>query len=170
MDAERFERILRTMSTSPSRRQALSGLLGALLGGALSSGSILSAAKKKGKGGKGKKGKGKGKKGGKGKTKKPQCPASCPVCQQCVDGQSCTPIAGNTPCDGAGRCLNGVCNQPPNCVSFALPCGQLPTDTPCCAGTCSNLVNQCLTRGDAGAKCNVNADCTSQSCVGYRCQ
>src|SRR5262245_56482784 len=119
MDADRFEQALRRLTTSPSRRQALRGLVGAILGGSVLGGASLVPAAKGKKGGKGKGG---GKKKGKGKPTKPQCPASCPVCQQCVDGQSCTPVANDAACNGTGRCLNGTCNPPPNCASPGAFC------------------------------------------------
>src|SRR3954467_9022051 len=125
MDTERFDRWVRTLTAPRSRRGALTGLLGgglSLLGVA---GTTAKHHKKKHK-------------------KKPKCPASCPVCQQCVDGRSCTFQANATPCgnlacqecrggactnladdagcNGNGRCLAGTCNPPPNCSSFTTLC------------------------------------------------
>jgi hypothetical protein len=55
MDTDRFERALKLLSTAPSRRQALGGVVGVLVGGVLGSASPISARGRKGKGGKGKK-------------------------------------------------------------------------------------------------------------------
>src|SRR4051812_12300872 len=122
----------------------------------------------------------------------PQCPTSCPSCQECVNGQSCTPkgngsscegnpckacqsgacvdLAGNTVCNSTGRCLNGTCNQQPNCVPFASTCST--TGAPCCAtgSTCTGAPGTCPDKGGAGTGCLHGFECVSNSCVGYRCQ
>jgi hypothetical protein len=184
MDGSQFDTLLRSLTTARSRRSALLGMLG-LLG-------LTEAEAKHHKKKKKKKG------GSPPASPPPspplppapQCPTSCPSCQECVNGQSCTPkgngsscegnpckacqsgacvdLAGNTVCNSTGRCLNGTCNQPLNCVPFSSACN--PTGAPCCAGTCNGVGNTCPTQGGAGAGCVHGYECLSNSCVGYRCQ
>src|SRR3954465_13362246 len=127
MDGTRFDRLLRQMTRAQSRRSAVLGALG----GAVSLGGLIATDAKHHK---------KKKKQHRGSPPVspppgPQCPTSCPVCQPCVKGQSCTPQANGTacgdvscqacqgcvcvnlpdetPCQTTGLCGSGTCNRPP---------------------------------------------------------
>lgn len=185
MDGSQFDTLLRGLTSSRSRRGALLGLLGGAVG-------LLGLTKVEAKH---KKKKHRKKGGGSPPVSPPpppQCPASCPSCQECVNGQSCTPKgngsscegnpckecqngacvdrAGNTPCNGTGLCLNGTCNQQPNCVPFASVCST--TGVPCCAAgsTCTGAPGTCPDQGGAGTGCLHDFECLSNSCIGFRCQ
>ena len=103
-------------------------------------------------------------------TPTPRCPASCPVCQECVDGRTCTPVADETPCEGTGLCASGACRAQPTCISTSgTGCG---ATRPCCSGNCSSLPPfgmVCLGQAGSGAACKLNGDCSSGDCVAYRC-
>jgi hypothetical protein len=193
MDGTQFDRLLRTVTTTRSRRSAMLSVLGGALGLIGLTEAEAKHHKKKKK-----------KKGGSPPASPPasppsppavQCPASCPVCQACTNGQSCTVqadgatcennpckgcqngacvnLANDTACNGDGRCLNGVCNPNPHCWSTGLPCIQGPDETPCCAGVCQSFGSATTTCGrlnNPGLPCNVGTDCELGSCVGYRCQ
>ena len=99
------------------------------------------------------------------------CPASCPVCQACVAGRTCTPVADETPCQGTGLCGNGACHAAPTCVSSTQTgCGD---NNPCCNGACTVIGppfgSVCLGQGGSGAICSLDGDCISGNCVAYRC-
>ena len=98
------------------------------------------------------------------------CPASCPVCQACVAGGACTPVADETPCEGTGLCASGACRAQPTCISTSgTGCG---ATRPCCSGNCSSLPPfgmVCLGQAGSGAACKLNGDCSSGDCVAYRC-
>lgn len=91
------------------------------------------------------------------------------ACQECQGGQ-CVDKSGDSVCDGNGRCLAGVCNPQPNCVSSGVGGCSAP-QFECCSGECDLSVGGgvCLD-GAAGTPCKVNGDCTSGSCVGYVCE
>jgi hypothetical protein len=87
-------------------------------------------------------------------------------CFACVGGR-CRERAADSPCAGSGRCLNGVCNQPPTCLPPGFRC---PSD--CCSGVCvielGETTGSCG-KGGTGTPCFAPDDCQSGSCVGYRC-
>jgi hypothetical protein len=123
MDAERFERVVRTLTTSPSRRQALGVLAAAFFGGQLGSAAPVSVAK-------GKKGKGKKRR----KKRAPVCTAQCAgrICGDDGCGGSCGT------CGGVGaQCCNGVCvdllTDPANCGG----CGRVCPSGGCHHGACT---------------------------------
>lgn len=101
---------------------------------------------------------------------RPHCPAACPICQSCTDGRTCSPQPDDTSCQGTGRCGSGVCHAAPVCVSVNQSgCSDV---RPCCNGMC--IVIQpfgavCAGQGGHGATCNGDGDCTSGSCVAFRC-
>jgi hypothetical protein len=107
----------------------------------------------------------------------PDCtPGACPPpanpCQEaaCQDN-TCTVRSrpDNTACNGDGRCLNGVCNQPPICEPAGTT-GCITKSPPCC-GECNTQVPSGMCEpGEAGRPCLEDSDCTSNSCVGYVCQ
>ncbi len=90
------------------------------------------------------------------------------VCDECVGGQ-CVPKAAGATCGGTNQCLNGVCNARPDCLSAGE--GGCAVHQNCCSGDCPGTPpthDFCL-QGITGTPCKVNADCTSEECVGYRC-
>jgi hypothetical protein len=144
MDGKRFDGLLRTATTAHSRRGAVVAVLGGMVG---LLGPTETEAKRK---------KHKKKKGGSPPPPKPRCPATCPDCQQCVNGQSCTPKADGTACgnndcktcqsgacvnkadntlcnDSTGKCGSGTCKTPPACLPFGGQCGGPgASPLPCC--------------------------------------
>jgi hypothetical protein len=202
MDANCFDTLARSLTTTRSRR----GALVTLLGGALGLLGLSDTAAKKGK----RNGKGKKKNKGGNPTGKPppgdpsaspppwnECAAlfegavcdgsACKACRSgacvvdasreraacgndgcliCVSGVCSTNPKNDIPCGVAeGRCYRGECNAKPTCQGGALMC---PADEAgCCSGRCGG---QWCAPGARGALCQSGFDCTSQSCVGYRCQ
>src|SRR5688572_2289939 len=112
MDANRFDTLLRSFGASRSRRALIPLVASLVLGGTVGT-RWSSETEAKGKGKKKRR-----KKQGQGPSSPPpspppgqsQCPATCPECQQCVNGQSCTPLNGgvcqNSPCK---ICQGGAC-------------------------------------------------------------
>jgi hypothetical protein len=79
----------------------------------------------------------------------------------------CAGKADNADCNGDGRCLNGGCNPKPTCLATNAMC---TTDDQCCTKACES--GECDAGSDAqpnGAECQVDLDCRSRRCVGYRC-
>jgi hypothetical protein len=151
MDADRFDTLLRTLSTSPTRRGALRLLAGTALAGLLAVDTGTADAKKgggKGNGGK----KGKGKKRGhkkvtvchKGQTKDIPKPA---LTGHLGHGDSLGPC-GSTPPPGP-TCSDQVKNGS-------------ETDVDCGGGTCPRCVNE--------QKCVSQDDCASALCVSGVCK
>jgi hypothetical protein len=91
-------------------------------------------------------------------------------CKACRDG-TCSNKPNETSCNGTGKCLTGVCNAPPSCTQFDGIC-PLSTPEDCCSQTCTPsgvpAVGNCA-KGPAGASCLASTDCTSGSCIAYRC-
>src|SRR5262249_23183307 len=111
MDGAQFDTFLKGLTVARSRRGAVVGLVGALAG-LIDLGASRAKHKKKKK-----------KKAGSPPVSPPSppagCPESCPVCQQCVDGQTCTPrpngiVCGNNECTS---CQSGACVPRPNNTS-----------------------------------------------------
>jgi hypothetical protein len=196
MDAERFERVVRTLTTSSSRRQALGVLAAALFGGQLGAAAPVSVAK--GKKGKGKKGKGKRRRctpqcAGRGCGDN-GCGGSCGTCGPCADCSNgvCVARANGISCGGSckecqagqcvnkvdgtecpegelGRCRAGICNPIPPCATFGNTC---TSGRECCyqePGDPCPAPPTCSVKVAAGQRCRFNADCISDSCVGYIC-
>jgi hypothetical protein len=180
MDANRLDDAVRLLAARASRR----GLIGGLAAGLLAAlpFPLLSAevaAKKKGK-----------------RKKKKKNEASCPPCQSRQQGK-CLPSPWGTPCEdnpckecqngtcankpndsacqGAGRCLNGVCNPPPTCTPAFQPCYvSLPPlccgDNLACWSSVQGTTPTCRGYfGGEGSPCHTGIDCRSQECIGYRC-
>lgn len=176
MEAERFEHVLRTLTTSPSRRQALGGVLGAILGGT----SLVGVAK-------GKKGKGGGKGKGKGKAKKCVDSRRITICHngQTIGVSNCALPAHQrhgdplgpcppfscigqpdlTDCGEGKKCSGGVCATEPACGGNGTTCDANPD---CCSEFCAGLL--VCAAGDPGQPCHVDTDCASSNCVGFVCQ
>jgi hypothetical protein len=145
MDAGRFESLLRSLSHAPSRRTTLRLLVGSALGGLLTTGSLSTAAKKRG-------GKGKGK--GKKKRGPGSPPLTCGTGTKVCNGQCVATTVCCGGCPTGSLCQNGACN----------PCGA--SGQPCCPGnTCGGGLecafdsngNTCGTCGLGGQPCCVNA-------------
>jgi hypothetical protein len=112
------------------------------------------------------------------RRKKQRCrPEACPQpespCQEAIcQGNVCavSQKPNNTSCNGDGRCLDGVCNAPPDCMS-AGTAGCNTSSTPCCSDVCdSGQPSGRCEPGEAGKPCLQDSDCVSNSCVGYVCQ
>ncbi len=158
MDGYQFDGLLRQINQARSRRGAVLGILGGAVG-------LLGLTEAEAKH--------KKKKKKKGSSPPPppgaRCPASCPPCQQCVDGQSCTPRADGIACgdndcktclsgacvnkpdetvcnSGIGHCGRGICNAPVSCTPWGNPCAA--TSPACCGGSCvipaGQVVGTCL--------------------------
>ena len=93
-------------------------------------------------------------------------PPDCPPETCCQDNQ---------PCSGSGRCLEGVCQPRPNCLSagdFSPLIGDSP---PCCSGLTDCSINDqggmtCVCRrSELSGACLNQSDCRSGNCLGYRC-
>jgi hypothetical protein len=167
LDSKHFDALARTLAARPTRR----AVTGAALAGALGAAGLGwpgSAA-------------------GKRKKKKKKC-RGCPACKQCVKGR-CKPVPNFTPCGGVcqecqggqclnkpndsacngdGKCLEGVCNPRPNCISANV--GGCASNPNCCSDDCEEPPQGgiCLA-GANGKPCRVNGDCDSNSCIGYVC-
>jgi hypothetical protein len=150
MDAERFEHVVRALTMSPSRRQALGGVMGAILGGVLGNASPVRA----GKGKKGKAGKGKKKKQGTPGT----VPLSPPPCVGACAGKPCGADNGcGVPCGCAAgeTCAAADAYDNVNCSSSSCAFVECVPDTcadaSCCAGnaSCGGISTQglCCTEG-----------------------
>src|SRR4051794_24204598 len=102
MDAQPFDAMVRQLTTARSRRRAFVALLAGTFGLVALSTSEAKHHKKKKK-----------KKGGSPPASPPgsQCPARCPVCQECSDGRSCTVQSDFTLCENSAckECKSGVC-------------------------------------------------------------
>lgn len=182
MEADRFERAVRLLTTSPSRRHVLGGLISLCLGGVLGRDLPGAQAKgKKSKGGKAKKGK---------KKKNDVCTKAAAACAggKCGLGQPC---CSDLQCDsckslycvGGGGGRPGVCGCDDTDVLHNGRCGTKPTclsagerrefyDIRCCSGSqhtegpeeapydvCDPGVLSCL----------ADSDCTGGKCRGFLC-
>ena len=154
MDSERFDAVARAALTGAPRRAVLAALGTALFGGlAVATPEV-------------------------GLTAKRGCKPRCGPCAACNPGKCkrkrgkktckrgvCLLQPDGVACDGVGLCLNGVCNADPNC-----PLGGCQTDSDCCSGSCLPLLSlRVCAPGPTGARCSQDLNCTSESCVGFRC-
>ena len=162
MDEKRFDSLLRSLVTTPSRRGVLGLLVSAALGGLVGLDQETTTAKKgKGKG----KGHGKGKGKGKGKRKRkrkgngpaqnptgtvqkptgtrPQCPPTCPQCQTCNTASGkCEPVDDDTPCDNVcatgNSCQAGVCAGTPLANRTSVTGSDICCNGIRCSGCCGS--------------------------------
>lgn len=141
MDAERFDTLLRALSTAPSRRGLTRAVAGLVLGGAL--GSRLAPPETAAK-------KGGGNDGNKNKKQK-----SCPPCKTKKDGKCKGNKPDGTACENGGQCQSG------NCVPQASPppADTCPRHTCCeCYSLSTNLPIACVSLAD-------EADLTGKGCT-----
>jgi hypothetical protein len=184
MDGRHFDTLIRSLGAARPRRSLAHLVAGLVLGGTVGA-SWLSEAEARRRG----KGKRKGKKKGKGQS---QCPPSCPECQQCVNGQFCTPFNGGTcgnslckecqggqcvnkqngtSCNNTGKCVNGTCTPAPDCDPKGTSCS---TGDTCCSGDCAS--GACA-KSDPGENCITSSDCNTNPVGGlnfcnldFKCQ
>lgn len=156
MESERFGAVTRAALAGASRRTMLTALGTALFGGLTAAAPEVGLAARK------------------------SCKPGCGPCFTCKPGKCkrkrkrgqktckrgvCLLQPDDTACDGAGLCLNGVCNADPECPLIGCQ-----ADSDCCSGSCMLLLsaNVCAP-GPTGARCSQDANCASESCVGFRC-
>jgi hypothetical protein len=178
MDGSRFDTLLWRLSTARSRRGAILGLFGGAFG-------LLTLTETEAKHRKKKHKPKKPRPQPASPPRGPQCPASCPVCQECINGESCTVQSDFSPCgedgcnvcqggacvnraDGAscastGRCVDGLCNHCPDgrcehCFDGRQNGDETDVD---CGGSC----DRCTT----GRTCHSRDDCGSAFCAGGIC-
>ncbi len=169
MDGSAFDRHVRAVMQARSRRGALLGLVGGAFGLLGVTATEAKHHKKKKK-----------KKGNSPPASPPgaQCPASCPICQECINGESCTVQSDFTPCGDSSckLCQGGVCVNRSNNAS----CGD---NNRCHDGVCTRSCTDGLKNGDEsdvdcggscdrcanGKTCNSRDDCQTALCVGGHC-
>ena len=149
MDADRFDDVLRALVSRASRRGILRALSSALLATLPSALTRPEVAAKKWRKRKKRK-----------KKRRAVVSPPPPVCTGKPDDSSC---------DGTGKCLAGVCNQPPTCRTFLMNCSGPNTGT-CCSDNCGPATAPFCFAGGAGKHCLASNDCFSESCIGHRCQ
>lgn len=181
MDADQFEWVVRSWTTSPSRRRTLVRAAGLLLGGMLGSNAAGITAKNKG-------GKGKGKGRGKGKKKQKGCRSGEKPCGDgCIPASNCCPDASDRDCTcDLEQCVNlscecqaptirhnGVCGLPPFnddgqlCTSNSQPNTGLVEE--CCSGNRKPRIEPPVCAAGT-TRCLIDADCVSGRCLGFVCQ
>jgi hypothetical protein len=144
VDHNRFDTIIRSLSQTPSRRNALRLLAGSALGGLLTVGAVRTEARNGGHG----KGKGKNKKGKK--------------VTLCHKGQTITvsksAVKGHQKHgDSIGRCPSGPTG--PTCTDGITNGGETDVD---CGGSCPRCAS--------GKICTTRNDCASARCAAGTCQ
>ena len=151
-----FDNLTRTLSTAGSRRRAVATAAGVL--GMLRLASVKAA-------------------------QSGLCKPACDECNTCKKGRCtkkngrksckkgrCEPKLNNSPCKGTGRCLAGTCNLPPVCTQALGNCS-VGNSGACCSDDCVDLGNRAIcAAGAPGKECLANTDCTSNRCIGFRCQ
>ena len=173
MDSDRFDTLIRALTTTRSRRGAVRLLAGSALGSLLTVGTLSTEARKGGK--KGKKGKvtichnGQtirvSKSALKGHKKHGDTDGPCPPPFTCGGHED-----DGKPCGSGQQCSGGVCGTPPNCLRREAACtvGGQPS---CCSRIgCDAGSQTCSAGGQAGDPCVFNNDCFSVNCVGFICQ
>ncbi len=149
MDTDRFDKLARALTATPSRRGVGRAFVGFTLAAVLARstyGAGAGAKKKK-----------------------------CGPCQTRKKGKCTGHKPDDARCRGDGKCLAGTCNPRPTCPSFGAPCTGAAQATDCCSSLCrlfflGSETGTC-TFGEQGAACVSTTDCHPRfSCVGYRCQ
>ena len=127
MDASRFDRLLRSLTTGYSRRSALGRLASTALLSLSATAAPMVDAKKKGK-----------------KKKAPCCRANC-AGKVCGD-DGCGGVCG-FPCEEFKTCCQGTCKFPTGevgcCMAVGEPCspdgGSTYGPSYCCSKSCDNI-------------------------------
>ena len=148
METARFDHITSTLGETSTRRGALRGLAAAAFG--LGSVAVLGSQESAAK----------RRRGSKKKQKSP--------CQGQPD---------DTPCNGDGRCRNGLCQARPTCATSPTVCPNTTTgsvvDRACCSSICgAPLFGQAwCTKSATGQPCYDTNDCSliADTCRGYVC-
>ncbi len=170
MDGQSFDTLARSVSEPSSRRGLLGGFAALALGlGGAGLHDTTTARKKR-----------------KHKRKNEQkdsttLPPSFDRCVAMIDGAPCgnygclvclnevcspNPLNdGSCGADGTGRCSFGSCNPRPTCTGTEAMCPA--GDASCCSGRCGG--GACYL-AVPGALCKRGEDCTTGSCIGYRCR
>jgi hypothetical protein len=150
MDADRFDRLARSLTTGRSRR----GALATLLGGALGLLGLAETAARKGR-----------KK--KGKKKKGTCKPNCIAPMTCQRGKCDCPDP-TVLCNGecyVNTCNAGLAFNPLTCeccrANGSGGCFSGPPS--CCSNVCVEVTNVCSGR-NMGAPCDFGAQCASGFC------
>ena len=165
MDADRFDRLARTLAASASRRRVLRGLTGGVLGGVLGLVGLEEAAAAC-------------------RLSGQRCSPANACCNgaRCLDGRCrCKTGQGFEACNGPGtKCVNtntseqhcGACDQPcPTgavCIDGVCTC---PPGTEACDGACRTACPTGQTRDPASCQCIVPCvpDCSGKACGGDGC-
>src|SRR4051812_33305373 len=194
MDAERFDRLTRTLTQTGSRRRALATALAGSLG-LLGLSTVPDAQAKNCKKIKHKQKRKKCLAQAKSDIGTPcipscerkicgddGCAGSCGTCgagTHCLTG-SCVPFCqgqtDGTACGGGQQCSGGVCATPPteatcqhtqpNELIGGWYCAF--DNSVCCSGVCTANTN--CAKGGASKPCRDGSDCISNQCVGFSCQ
>src|SRR5215211_8507750 len=163
MDGVTFDRLTKTLTAPGSRRRALGGLLAGafgLAGWSGMNGAVAHDLKAKCK-----------KKSGDAKKKclkKAKKHAAEHADEAPPPPGPCDGTPNDSPCNGDGKCLNGVCNPKPGCLGYNK--GPCLNETVCCGDFCSSGLCNTITGAATGSPCQNGLDCASGQCVGYRCQ
>jgi hypothetical protein len=179
MEADRFEHVVRVLSTSPSRRHALASVAGMVLGNLLPRDPWLASAK-------GKKGRGKKRKKKKGSSLScfPNCASktcgadgcggSCGTCAggTCPNGQCVCPFGSpcrpGVCCATGERCLGGSCSACPlgaDPCALTQACGRTPGGRLCaCVTSIANTAHCAATPADFRhcSSCATDEDCDAE--------
>jgi hypothetical protein len=166
MDAPHFEQLLRQVARARSRRGAVLGVLGGIVG-------LLGLSETEARRHRKKPKHPKHPKHPVSPPAGPRCPASCPLCQECINGASCTVQSDFTPCgdDGCNVCQGGACVNRPDGTTCGDDgrcqdgvCGPKPAF---CEGkdTCAQPTRiHCNTDGSSGCHCFALADNSGSFC------
>ena len=172
MSGKRFDTLLRSLASTPSRRRLVRLLAGSALGSLLTLGTVATEAKK-------------GKKGKKGKVTICHKGQTIRVSRSALKGHkkhgdtigACPPpftCGGHDddgkPCGSGQQCSGGVCGTPPGCLRKDAICTVGGQPACCSRAGCSAQSATCATGGQAGDPCVFNIDCLSENCVGFLCQ
>ena len=148
METARFDHITSALAETSTRRGALRGLAAAAFG--LGAVAVLGSQESAAKRLK------------KGQKKKSPC-----------QGQP-----DDTPCNGDGRCRNGMCNLRPSCATSPTVCPNTTTsslvDRACCSSICGAPLfggRAWCTKSATGQPCYDTNDCSliADVCLGYVC-
>jgi hypothetical protein len=165
MDGSQFDSLVKGLTAYGSRRRALSALLAGVVG--LLNWPGQEDAEAHDLSDKCKKKSGKAKRKCLKKARKHNAAHIAFPCQGQPD---------DTPCNGDGRCLNGVCNPKPTCslgrrgISGSITCNKTTPET-CCSGECITFGVDICDTSATGKPCVETENCDANlACVGYVCR